>query len=136
MLNHSHGWTPKWERPLISVENNWKKLKLTLETLNYGIALNNIQQCHRYVEEVRGSKLAQPLPLNKVVIVIFMIIIPDLGTILGKPQPKEDWAIGISNNFAANEWNLSLKEAASLSSFERILSKVTLKYLLIRKYQK
>ena len=65
-----------------------------------------------------------------------MIIIPDLGTILGKPQPKEDWAIGISNNFAANEWNLSLKEAASLSSFERILSKVTLKYLLIRQYQK
>ena len=34
------------------------------------------------------------VPLNFVLIMIFMIIIPNLGTILGKLQPKEGGAIG------------------------------------------
>jgi len=34
------------------------------------------------------------MPLNLVLIVIFMIIIPDLETILGKPQLKEGGDIG------------------------------------------
>lgn len=34
------------------------------------------------------------MPLDVVLIAIFMVIIPDLGRILGKPQPKEGGAIG------------------------------------------
>ena len=34
------------------------------------------------------------MPLNLVLIVIFMIVIPDLKTVLGKPQLKEGRAIG------------------------------------------
>ena len=34
------------------------------------------------------------MTLTLVLILIFVIIIPDLATILGKPQPKEGGAIG------------------------------------------
>ena len=47
-----------------------------------------------------------------------------------KTTAKRRWGHWTTNTFAANEWNsldLSLREAASLSSFKRNPSTVTLK---------
>ena len=58
-----------------------------------------------------------------------------MGTILGEPHPKEGGAIGPVSNECIS-LDLSLREAAYLSSFKRSLSEVTfkIKYFSISKH--
>ena len=70
------------------------------------------------------------MPLSIGLVVIFMTIIPDVA-IFRENAAKRSWGLWTSINSAANKWNfldLSLRGAASLSSFKQNVFKVTFFY--------
>ena len=77
------------------------------------------------------------VPLHSVLIVIFTIMIPNLGTILGKPQPKEGGAIGpVSTLLQMSDIRLiyQLGKPLLYPVLNKTCPKWLLKYLLISKY--